>query len=118
MACTNSGRSNLCLQPQSRLAALSSNTIGQPSARMRETEIAAFSYVGLKHFCVSNSDDQTYGLSDRIHFVGDLEVRQNFLYLLGEFMWGEAHGVDVVGTADQCFHWGLQDLQSGPVTVI
>lgn len=72
----------------------------------------------LKHFCGSRSNDLTYGLSDGIHFVGDLEAGQDFLYLLGEFMRGEAHGVDVVGAADQRFRRGLQDLQGGPVTVV
>lgn len=53
-----------------------------------------------------------------IHFVGDLEVGQNFLYLLGKLVWGEAHRVDVVGAAQQRLHRGFKDLQGGPQAVV
>lgn len=60
----------------------------------------------------------TDGLPEGINVVGDLEVRQDFLYLPGEVMWCKAHSVDVVGAAEQFFRRSLQDLQSGPETVI
>lgn len=64
------------------------------------------------------TSDLTYRLPDGVHFVGDLEVRQDFLYLQDEVLWCKAHGVDVVGAADKSVCWSLQDLQSGPETVV
>lgn len=61
---------------------------------------------------------QTYCLLDEIHFVGDLEVRQDFLYLLGKLVRCEAHRVDVVGAARQCLRRSFKDLQGGPQAVI
>lgn len=60
----------------------------------------------------------TYSLSDRIHIVGDFEVRQDFLDLTGEVLRSEAHGIDVVGAADERVGRSLQELQSGPDAVI
>lgn len=37
---------------------------------------------------------------------------------MGEVLWREAHGVDVVGAADERVVWSLQEFHSGPDTVI
>lgn len=42
---------------------------------------------------------RTNGLADRIRIVGDLEVRQMLADFLGDLLWSEAHGSDVVGYA-------------------
>lgn len=122
MVRTNSERPYSCFQPQSRRAAVSSNAIGQPSA----------ADAGDRHtFCKTPGSSSggeaeaslrpanlTYGLPDRVHVVGDLKVGQAFLYLPDEVARREARGVDVVGAAEQRRRRSLQELQSGPETVV
>lgn len=60
----------------------------------------------------------TYGLSDVVNVVFDLQVGQLLLHLQCQFIWSEAHGIDVV-----CPHaeevWGsLHDLQGGAQAVV
>lgn len=38
--------------------------------------------------------------------------------LLGQFLRGEAHGIDIVGPHGEGLWWGLHDFQGGPEAVI
>lgn len=121
MMSTNFGRSNSGLQPQSRLAALSSNAIGQPSASAAEAENRGFSKFWLfsyNHLVILFTSIPTYWLSDVIHFVSDLEVGQDFLYLFSKFVWGEACRVDVVCATQQRLSRSFKDFQGGPQAVV
>lgn len=59
-----------------------------------------------------------YGLSNRIHVVSDLEFWYVLQDLLGQFLGGEAHGVDVVGPHGEGLSRGFHHFQGGPNAVI
>lgn len=59
----------------------------------------------------------TYGLSEGIHTVGDLEVGHVLAEGLGQLLGGEAHGADVVGPHGEALGGGLHDFQGGPEAV-
>lgn len=60
----------------------------------------------------------TYGLSDVVNVVFDLQVRQLFLNLQCQFVWSEAHGIDVVRAHAEQVRGSLHDLQGGAQTVV
>lgn len=60
----------------------------------------------------------TYGLSEGVHPVSDLQVGQHLADLLRQVAGGETHGVDVVGAGGERAGRGLQHLQCGPQAVI
>lgn len=76
---------------------------------------------GLPHPILSYSGlvrGPTYGLSEGIYAVGDLEVWNVLAEGLGQLLGGKAHGVDVVGSHGEALCWGLHDFQGGPEAVV
>lgn len=60
----------------------------------------------------------TNGLPYVVNVICDIQLGHLLLELLGKFLGGEAHGVDVVGPHAQRVNWRLHHLQRGTQAVV